>query len=144
MEFADIFHLFENLLSVPDRQFVAYLQQVNLLRSTLRCKVRTCRRECNLIVNARKPLGHVFYCKRCKKQYSILLNSFFETIKVPPRKVIYVMWCWSCEMRVGCTVMNTGVSKYSVIQIYRWIRDICSWKLLEEDGLFKLGMYSIF
>lgn len=72
--------------------------------------------------------------------YSILDNSFFQRSHIPVRVTIHIMWHFICEVRAGCTAMSLGVPIKSVIQQNRFLRDICSWKLLQENELFLLGM----
>lgn len=126
--------------SEEDGEVVRNLSACGLLRSEYHCKVRTCRRIC---VTRRKKsnvqLGHYFYCNRCRRSYSILRNSFFDTCKIPVKDIFCILWMWACKSRVGVTVAVLNIPLQTVVQYYRYFRDICSWKLLQSPDLFELG-----
>lgn len=129
-----------NIINKSDEELINYLQGVNLIRNVFRCKQRTCRVVCS--VTKKKgcsSLNHFFRCKRCRRAYSIFSGTFFSNVKLPIRDVLLVMWYWSCETRSGCVSMITGLTSNCVVQLYRYFRDILSWKLLQEDDLFTLG-----
>lgn len=129
----------QNIINLPDRELINYLQGVNLLKRIYRCRSRGCRRQCVIIHKNGASLNHSFYCSRCRKFYSILTKSFFSKMNVPVRDTLHLFWLWSCEVRTSCAAMYTGFTKKCIVQIYRYIRDILSWKLLQEPDNFMLG-----
>jgi hypothetical protein len=69
-------------INCDDEAFVALLQRSSLIRRNLRCKKANYRRYCNLRRREDAVLSHVFFCLRCRRQYSIVDGSFFATLKV--------------------------------------------------------------
>lgn len=133
----------ENITKQSDTDLVIFLQNLNLLKKDMKCNTRNCRRKC-IVVRKQgcSSLNYAFYCKSCKKFYSILKKSFFEKIKVPVRDILKIMWLWACETRSGVSQMIMGTSKKRIIQVYRYFRDITSWKIIKEEELFVFGKNS--
>ncbi|KAK4883909.1 hypothetical protein RN001_000180 [Aquatica leii] len=131
----DIFSFFTREQS----QVLAELQQWGLVRSTLRCPSRRCRRHCVQRIRSSAVLGHNFVCRMCKRHYSILKGSFFEKMRLPVRKVMYLLYFWSCLTPAGITARLMNLRLSTVCQHYRFIRDVVSWKLLQVPEMFKLG-----
>lgn len=52
--------------------------------------------------------------------------------------MLFIMWSWACEQPVGSAGPYIGLPRDTIVQMYRYIRDICSWKLLQDD-IHKLG-----
>jgi hypothetical protein len=130
-------------INCDDEAFVDLLQRSSLIRRNLRCKKANCRRYCNLRRREDAVLSHVFFCLRCQRQYSIVDGSFFVTLRVPPRTILWLLWNLVCEIRAGSSAMHLGIPRQTVIQQYRYFRDVCSWKLLQEPDLFLLGIFYI-
>lgn len=127
-----------------DANFLRILQENHLVRSTLRCRRRSCRRFCKIRskTKANVPFMKLFVCYKCQKEYSILEGSFFASLqRISVALVLQILWCWSCEMRTGVAAKFLNVPRKRIVQIYRYFRDIVSWKLLQEDDLFILGKY---
>lgn len=129
------------LLSLDDENFLQQLQNYGLIRRNLRCLTRNCRRYCDIFRRSRAVLKVAFFCKRCKRTYSILKGSFFEESRVSIREILFLLWEWSCEARSGVAAMSSGCSRSNVIQQYRFFRDVVSWQLLRNDNLFLFGNY---
>lgn len=129
-----------NIINLSDEELVRYLQNVGLLKRSLRCKKRNCRAKCVVVVKRGIcSLNTAFYCKKCKIHLSVLKGTFFSQMRVTVRDVLMVMWCWACEVRSGCTAMLANTNKKKIIQLYRYFRDILSWKLIANPNLFLLG-----
>src|ERR1700712_1566453 len=63
------------------------------------------------------------------------VQSFFDNIRLLIRKVILLMWFWCCQTRSGTTRQHTNIAHKTVVQINRFLRDITSWKLLQDEYL---------
>lgn len=115
------------------------LQELCLLKKDLRCKIGNCRRKCVLRSTDSDSLGYIFFCKNCKKKYSVRTHSFFENIKLTIENVFLLLfsWCALCPVNVASSMHN--IRRNSVVQMYRFFRDIASWKLLESPNLLKVG-----
>lgn len=60
------------IVNMEDGALLELMQNVHLLKKRFRCTVRRCRRICTVQSRSNVPLGHVFYCRSCKKRYSIV------------------------------------------------------------------------
>lgn len=140
MNVSSVFDLMRILL-VDDAVFLGHLQNAGLVRRVFRCSNRRCRRQCNLQRRESAVLGVVFRCPSCRVRYSVIKGSFFENSRLPIRTTIFLMWEWVCEIRARCAAMLTACTRKSVIQQYRFFRDICSWELLRRNDLFLFGEY---
>lgn len=140
MEVKNIFDL-GDVIKLNNEDLLAVLQRQSLVRSNLRCAVNRCRRYCNLHRQGEAPLGHRFFCKRCRKTYGVLVGSFFEKSHINVRTTLMLLWHWVCEMRTGSAATSIGISRVSAIQGYRFFRDICSWKILQMDDFFLFGKF---
>lgn len=139
MEFENLGDVYK-LLIKEDLELVRTFQELGLIKRNYRCKRRNCRRPCSLRKKSKSnSLNAVFSCKHCKVDYSIFLGSFFEKISIPIKQVFTLMWLWACETRSGCAAAILGIRKATVVQIYRYFRDIISWKLLQNPDIFRLG-----
>lgn len=122
-----------------DDQVVSDLTAYGLLQREYRCEVRTCRRICALRRRQNVQLRHHFYCNRCRRQYSLLQDSFFATCKLPVKDIFSILWMWACNSRVGVTATVLNIERQTILQYYRYFRDVCSWKLLRSPELFEVG-----
>lgn len=115
------------------------LREFGLLRSQLRCKKNTCRCNCLSVKREKHVLGHAFFCRRCKTLYSVLTDSLFEQVRVSIRKVIQLLFFWSCLTPVAVVSRLINMRKGSICRQYRFFRNIVSWKLSQVPELFRLG-----
>ena len=128
------------IIAKDDLNLVKYLQEKQLLLNKFRCNNRNCRRMCVLMKNEGcNSLGYCFYCRKCKKKFSLLTSSFFQKAKLPIRDILVLMWIWSCGIRSRPAAEFSGFPRITIIQYYRYFRDIVSWKLLQNDDIFVLG-----
>ncbi|XP_050501203.1 uncharacterized protein LOC126881167 [Diabrotica virgifera virgifera] len=138
MEVSSIFDII-NITQRNDAELMQYLQSVGLIKKQFKCKIRNCRRICTV---RRKEgsyrLNHCFWCFKCRKMYPITIGTFFERIRVPVRTLFYIMWCWACQLPVKNTTELISLQKGSVVNMYAHLRNILSWKLLQEEP-FLLG-----
>lgn len=118
---------------------VKRFQEANLLPKNWRCTGRNCRKKCVLHKTSMDNFGYLFYCKKCKKRYSIRKNTFFENIHMAIEDVMWLLYAWSslCPAIVASRMLVCR--KASVVQMYRFFRDITSWKLLQIPEAFYLG-----
>lgn len=127
------------LMNQSNEDVVRLFQNEGLLRRSKRCRNRACRNECALIKKENAKLGHFSRCIRCRKESRLLEGSFFENCRLRFKDIIYVIWLWANTTQSLTSSTILGVSRAAVYQHYRYIRDICSWKLIETPELFKLG-----
>lgn len=75
-----------------DEEFVAWLTGKNLFVGCVEGSVlNTKKKLCNSI-------KYTYFCKKCRKSYSIFSKSFFENVKINVPMVILIMWYWATEV----------------------------------------------
>lgn len=122
-----------------DDEIILGLQAANLLPRRPRCNNRNCRRPLTLQRRASEQLGHTFKCSRCATRRSILRGTFFEAMHVPVKKCVTLMWLWAAQTQAAAAAAIMNMRKQTVLQQFRFFRDICSWKLVQTPELFLLG-----
>lgn len=125
--------------SGEDNEIIVKLQISGLINKTVRCKLRTCRRVCQLKYENNVKLKHVFKCPKRHMFKSVVSGSYFEKSHLSVLNIMRCIWMWSC--RTPCLVASEliNLNRKSIGQQYRFLRDICSWKLLNNPELQRLG-----
>ena len=72
-----------------------------------------------------------WWCRGCKTRKSVRHGSFFARSKLELEKLILMMYLWSRECPVGDAAEQAGISERVAIDIYQWLREICTEKLLQ-------------
>jgi hypothetical protein len=75
--------------------------------------------------------GVVWRCPQCKCTKSIREGSFFSKSRLPLHKWLLVLHCWSKEFPVKDAADDAEIHKNTECDIYRWLREVCSTKLLQ-------------
>lgn len=128
-----------SIISILVEEVVQLLHNEGLIRQNERCHNRTCRLNCLLLKKKEAMFGHFFRCSRCQKECTILDDRFFEKSRLPIKKIIYFIWLWANTTPFLTALTVLGVSKASIYQHYRYIRDKCSWKMIQTPNFFRLG-----
>jgi hypothetical protein len=71
--------------------------------------------------------------QRCPKRHTyrtIPTGSFFEKSRVPLGKWLYIIYLWSHQTKVSTTVKQVEIGEKTVIQMFQYLRDVCTTKLL--------------
>ena len=74
--------------------------------------------------------GYKWWCKSCKTSKTIRSGSFFEKSKITLRQWILLIHLWAYEIPVCMAGQMVEVSKETAINVYQWLREVCSTKLL--------------
>ena len=69
--------------------------------------------------------------RNCKSSKSVRDSSWFYNMRIPIQKALHLIYLWSIRTPVCNARKMTDVSEKSIIQIYRYLRDIASWKLMQ-------------
>jgi hypothetical protein len=69
-------------------------------------------------------------CPKRLTTKTIRAGSFFERSRLPLAKLVYLMHLWSDETTVKSAADTIGVSQKNIVQLYQYMRDVCSTKLL--------------
>ena len=75
-------------------------------------------------------------CPDCNKTASI---SFFEQSKLTLQKWLLLMHWWARQYPVTDAAVEVEVTEKTAIQVYQWLRDVCSYRLCSVDPPIKLG-----
>ena len=70
---------------------------------------------------------------------SLREGTFFEKSKLTVRQWVVLMYWWVRQYPVGDAAQEAEVQEKSAIQSYQYMRDICSWRLLNRDAPLMLG-----
>ena len=131
--------LLQPLIADPDpRGMIRFLQDRGVLASAMTCD--KCHVPMNLTTRNRNSDRCAFKCPKdkCRCIKSVRHGSWFTHMRVPIQKVVWIVYLWSIHMPVGMAAQLTAVSQKSIIQIYQFLRDVCSAKLVALNGE-KLG-----
>lgn len=116
---------------------IAFLQSKHVLASSRNCQA------CNIAMDLQDRSdisdGCRWRCPQCYATMSIRKDSFFERSRLPLQKWLLLMHWWANEYPVTDAVDEIEVSKATAIQIYQYMRDVCSHRLCNIDPPIKLG-----
>ena len=76
--------------------------------------------------------GVCWYCTTCKTTRSIRTSSFFSKSKLPLEKWLLAILWWSRQYPVTQMALEAEITESVAIDIYNWLREVCSTKLLQN------------
>ena len=74
--------------------------------------------------------GLVWRCPQCKTTKSIRQGSFFSKSRLSLQKWLLLIHFWVKEYPVKDAASDIEVDKNTAVDVYRWLREVCSTKLL--------------
>ena len=113
----------------PKENLIAWLRNKRLLARTQNCSsCSTTMRE-----GRRSDVsdGIVWRCPQCKRTKSIREGSFFSKSRLPLEKWLLLIHYWSQEFPVKHAAYDADIDKNTACNVYRWLREVCSTKLLQ-------------
>ena len=115
---------------------ITFLQGKNVLARQKQCSCGTM-----MEIQARSDIsdGYRWRCPDCRKGVSVRKGSFFEKSKITLQKWLLLMHWWARQYPVKDAATKTEVSLHTAIQVYSWMRDVCSYRLCTVDPPIKLG-----
>ena len=123
------------IFSKDPNAIVDFMKEHKLLTSSCNCLI--CTKPMEMVT---RPLsstsdGFGWRCtnQRCSKRHTyhtIRSGSFFENSKVTLSKWLYIIYLWSHQTKVTAAVKQVDIGEKTVIQMYQYLRDVCSSKLL--------------
>lgn len=115
---------------------IAFLQRKNVLASQQQCVCGA-----TMVMQDRTDIsdGCRWRCPECRKAVSIRKGSFFSKSKLTLQKWLLLMHWWARQYSVKAAAEEVGVSEVTAIQVYSWMRDVCSYRLCTLDPPIKLG-----
>ena len=75
--------------------------------------------------------GVVWRCPQCKRTKSIRDGRFFSKSRLPLQKWLLLLHYWSKEFPVKDAADDADTHKNTACDVYRWLREVCSTKLLQ-------------
>ena len=74
--------------------------------------------------------GVSWYCSQCYTRKSIRKDSFFDKSRLPLQRWVILMYMWVRQYPVtdACEVAEVG--ERTSIDVYQWLREVCSQALL--------------
>lgn len=108
---------------------ISFLQGKGLLAQQLTC--HHCSVAMNIARRASLTDGHAFRCPQCHTYTSLRSGSFFEKSRLPLQKWILLMYLWVREYPIKDAQEEAEVAHETAVSIYRWLREVCSTKLLQ-------------
>lgn len=82
--------------------------------------------------------GVSWWCSRCKGRKSIREGSFFSKSRLTLQKWLIVLYMWARQYPVKDAAEEAEVQEKTAIDIYQWLREVCSTRLI-ADGPTVLG-----
>ena len=74
--------------------------------------------------------AYIFRCSCCKTTKSLRAGSFFSKSKLPLQKWLVPLYWWIRQYPVGDAAEEAKVSREAAINVYQWLREVCSTKPL--------------
>ena len=97
---------------------------------------------CNVPMNERNRKdvndGVSWHCPLCKGRKTIREGSFFSKSHLTLRQWFLLLFFWMDEEGVTKAAKHSDVSLVTAINVYQWLREVCSSRLI-RDGPACLG-----
>ena len=87
--------------------------------------------------------GVSWYCPQCYTRKSIRQNSFFSKSRLPLQKWVLLIYFWVRQYPVTDAHEEAEVGEHTAIDIYQWLREVCSQKLLRGPPIVLGGPHTI-
>ena len=72
-----------------------------------------------------------WHCSNCKSLLSIRHKRFFSKSNLPLQKWLLMLYLWAREYPVTDAAEEAEISSRVVVDIYQWLREVCTNKLLQ-------------
>ncbi len=79
--------------------------------------------------------GVSWKCPKCSTRKSIREGSFFSKSRLTLKQWVIVIYWWGKQYPVGQAGKEAQTSQPSAINIYQWLREVCSTKLVNDPML---------
>ena len=84
-----------------------------------------------------------WWCPQCKTRKSIRDGSFFNKSRITLQQWMLLMYLWSREYPVGDVTEEADVSNRMAIDVYQWLRDVCSTTLLQQPIILGGSVHAV-
>ena len=83
--------------------------------------------------------GVCWYCPTCKTTKSIREGSFFSKSRLPLKKWMVVIYWLAKQCPVSDCKNEADIDKHSAIDMYQWLREVCTTRLLRDPPIVLRG-----
>ena len=112
---------------------ISFLQGKGLLAQQKTC--HRCLVPMNIARKASLTDGRAFRCPQCHTYTSLRSGSFFAKSRLPLQKWLLLTYLWVREYPIRDAQEEAEVAHDTAVCIYRWLREVCSTKLLQTPIL---------
>ena len=130
-----LYEYYEIVFCSPKLDIIQFFQQHQLIKTAMDCK--KCTVPMQLSEYSSRADGYIWRCpvRSCRSTTSLRSSSFFEKSKESLREWLLVMLEWARETPVTSVPDLVKLTEKTAIQMYQFLRDVCSWKLLNDPCL---------
>ena len=117
----------------PIMGLIAFFQNHHLLSNQKECpQCTTAQTPAMMTLEPRDDISDKFHwkCRRCNKRISLCDGSFFSKSKLSLQKWAILMYWWARQYAVTDAAEEAEVTETTACQIYQWLREVCSTKLI--------------
>lgn len=79
--------------------------------------------------------GVCWYCTNCKTTKSVRDLSFFAKSRIALKQWMIIMYWWARQYPVGDCSEEAEVDKNTAIDIYQWLREVCTTRLIQDPPI---------
>ena len=72
-----------------------------------------------------------WWCPQCKTRKTIREGSFFHKSHTTLQQWLLLIYLWARQYPVSDVAEEAGVDRSTAIDIFQWLREVCSTKLLQ-------------
>ena len=87
--------------------------------------------------------GVSWYCPQCYTRKSIRKGSFFEKSRLTLQKLVLLMYMWVRQYPVTDACEEAEVTEHTAIDMYQWLREVCSQTLLNGPPIILGGQQTV-
>ena len=110
-----------------------FLQQHHLIASTMLCG--SCNSTMRIGEKSDISDGYIIRCPSCKTTKSLRHGSFFSKSRLSLKQWLVLIYWWVREYSVTQAAQEAEVGHDSAINVYQWLREVCSTKLIQTQVL---------
>lgn len=110
---------------------IEFLKTNGILSESFICNF--CNEEMKIYQNKNRVDQYIFKCKRCNKAKSIRNGSFLEKSKLSLETFVFLIYFWSTKASTSQLCIHLNLSKKTICEWTNFIREVCSWKLMQLD-----------
>ena len=114
----------------PILGLIQYLQSKGLLPNPKTCPV--CSTATTMVLESRNDVSDKYHwrCPTCQKRISLRDGTFFSKSRLSLQKWVILIHWWAMQYPVTDAAEEAEVTESTASQVYQWLREVCSTKLI--------------